>query len=170
MNVILYIAVGGGCTCLGILKAWGLRNRLKALRDLKELLHFIQNRICFDQMELCIVMKECSQRGPKRYRAVCNRIQDQISLPGWNDFTELWEDMWTNSFDVFHQKEELDLWIRLGRQLGRGGLDQQLQCIQQCVRNLDRLEDDLVEECKQKGKLYCSLGTCIGLFVTILLI
>ena len=170
MNVILYIAVGGGCTCLGILKTWDLWNRLQALRDLKELLHFMQNRICFDQMELRIVMNECSQRGPKRYRSVCNRIQDQIFLPDWNDFTELWEGIWTTHFDAFHQKEELELWIRLGRTLGRGGTDQQLQSIQQCFRELDRLEADLVDVCKRKGKMYCSLGTCIGLFITILLI
>ena len=67
-------------------------------------------------------------------------------------------------------REVLELWMRLGRQMGRGGVDQQMQLFQHCFRELDRIETDVAEECKIQSKMYRSLGICLGVFLTVLLI
>ena len=170
MKIILCISVCGGCTVLGLLKSLDLWNRLQTLRDIREFLIWIQNRIWFEQTELHMIFSEGSAHGPKRLRSGCQCISDQWNDPKWNDFSELWNKTWENAFSMNVQKEEKELWNRLGRHLGRGSQEQQVQIIKQSLQELDRLESDLYTEYKLRGKMYCSVGACIGLFISILLI
>ena len=170
MKSIVCLMLGCSCTAIGVLKTWELWVRLLSLRDLIELLYFMKSRICFEQVELKEILEEASCKGPERYRNVCDRLSKQYSNPDWDRFSDLWTNIWNDIFSTTKQREEGEIWNRLGRQLGKGGPEQQVQAIQLCFQELDRLENQLHSEYQVKGKMYCSLGVCIGLFVTILLI
>ena len=147
-----------------------LRNRLQGIRDLKELLQYFNGRICFERTDLQMILQAASKTGPKRYRNICSQINDTFHFPLWNDFQDLWSTSWMTAFPSHKCEEEKEIWNRFGRQLGKGGQEQQRQAIQQCSVDLDRLESLVTSECIVKGKMYSSLGICIGIFLTVLLI
>ncbi|MBR2001017.1 MAG: stage III sporulation protein AB [Firmicutes bacterium] len=170
MKIFVCMILGSSCAGLGFLKSFSCRERLYRLHQLRELFQLISTCISFDHMELKSILIEAAIRGPDRYRKLCKEIEEQSRIPNGEDFSHLWNLRGKELFSEAHDREVLELWMRLGRQLGRGGVDQQMQLFQHCFRELDRIETDVAEECKIQSKMYRSLGICLGVFLTVLLI
>ena len=133
LKLLLCVSLSGGCICIGVLKVLELRERVQRIRDLQELLHFMERRIAFEHQELRSILKEAVHRGPICYRQICSDLAEQYHVQKWRGFSELWEFHWKQEFHDQCNKEEMEILIRLGRQLGRGGPDQQIQAMDLCT-------------------------------------
>ncbi|MBQ8590355.1 MAG: stage III sporulation protein AB [Firmicutes bacterium] len=164
------VILGTGCTVAGLLQTWNLWERVRSIRDLRELLQLISTEILYGRCELKSIFIKGYQQGPVPLRFICQRVAESMSGERWDSFSLLWTDAWSSHFLKQKRWEERDVWFRMGRQLGHGGVEQQAQILKQCEKELERLEAAALVEFQTRGKMYGALGLCTGLFLAVLLV
>ena len=160
-----------GCTAMGIGKMGKLYLREKRLRDLQELLQALRTEILYRQTPLEQAMTGsalCIEGGGK---AFCQLFQSRLELFCWEGFDRRWEECCDVFFsDDVSRYRDREVWLRLGRQLGHGGLSQQEAALDHCDFQLQGLEQEAAEERKSRGRMYVTVGICCGVFLNVLLL
>ena len=167
MNVLLSLGILLGCTGMGFLKSLELYFRVSDIRQYQEYLYHLQREILYIHVPLEEAILTELQHGKgktKIQRFQCSfkhRIQDH----NWNSFSEIWQEVCDCDID---DRELRDIWLRMGRQLGKGNTSHQKQVLDHCSSELERLEQRAFQTFCLQGKMYSSLGICFGLFLTVL--
>lgn len=157
-----------GCTGIGLWKWARLYARVKELRDLREILQRLRVEILYEQTPLEEAALHLTQ---ERDNGFFQMLWDGHLQGRWEDYAQLWEDTCEQWFPTSLLKsEEREAWVRLGRQLGRGGLKQQEQVLDHCEFQLKDLEEQALSDLKTRGRMYITMGICCGIFLTVLLL
>ena len=170
LKYLLLFFIFLGVAYIGELISKKYRNRVNELKDFKEACNILESKIKFTYEPLGEIFEEISKiLNNKNY---IYKIFKQTSKNMKNtDF----KSSWNESIEVFKsnlnlKEEDISLIKGLGNMLGKTDMQGQINEINLCMNFLDTQIKDAEIEQRKNEKMYRSLGTIVGLAITIILI
>ena len=159
-----------GASLIGNLVSRKYRNRVKELKDFKEICNIMQTKIKFTYEPLGDILEEISKLMAKtnRISEILKNISQDLKT---KDFKTAWEDRINENKELLNLNEEdISVINGLGNNLGKTDLEGQISEIQMTMDFIDTQIQDAEMSRKKNEKLYRSLGTIFGLAIIIILI
>ncbi len=166
IKYILLILIFLLSAAIGIAVSKIFENRVKELREFKNNLNIMKNKIKFTYEPLkeifCDIANESASAVEKIFKKISIKMEN-------NQLKEVWENS-IQEADISLNQEDKDIIKRLGKLLGQTDVDGQLSEIELTESFLD-IQIQKAEEAKKKNqKLYKTLGIVMGLVFVIILI
>ncbi len=166
IKYILLILIFFLSAAIGIAVSKIFENRVKELREFRNNLNIMKNKIKFTYEPLkeifCDIANESASAVEKIFEKISIKMEN-------NQLKEVWENS-IQEADISLNQEDKDIIKRLGKLLGQTDVDGQLSEIELTESFLD-IQIQKAEEAKKKNqKLYKTLGIVMGLVFVIILI
>lgn len=162
------ILVATGCAWMGFSAAAALGAQVRALEDMANGLHLLEQELELNRHPLPQLMQRLIPRssGPaKELFQGCAQALDSLAR---EEFSIAWRRLVVD-LDALGEAGQLCL-LPLGDTLGRCGCEEQCQTVAAICRRLEGLTSQAQEERRRQGKVYQTLGLSGGAFLIILLI
>lgn len=154
------------CFFIGNIISQKYVERLKELKDFKNALNLIENKINFTYEPLQIVFEDIS-------KMVCTNVSNIFVQAKENMKTQNAEEAWNNALKTKYTNllsEDIDSIKNFGKMLGKTDKEGQISCLKVTKSFLDIQIEKAKEEENKNSKIFKKLGTIIGLVFVIILI
>lgn len=166
IKTILLISIFSMSTAMGILISKMYENRVKELKQFKNILNIIKTKIKFTYQPLAEIFKEISKDKSNKVEEIFEKMTYKLV------FEEV-KDAWSEAIqeaDISLKQEDKDILKELGKILGQTDSDSQVNEIQVTETFLDMQIERAEEERKKNQKLYRTLGVVAGMVFVIILV
>ena len=166
IKYILLISIFLASTAIGLVIAKMYENRVKELKEFKNILNIIKTKIKFTYEPLADIFKQIANENKTNIEKIFGKMSNQIQYSQTNE-------TWTNCIqeaDMSINQEDKDILKKLGKLLGQTDVEGQVSEIEVTQNFLDLQIEKAEEEKKKNQKLYKTLGVVIGLVFVIILI
>ena len=165
VKTILLFAIFSLSTGIGILISKMYENRVKELRQFKNILNIIKTKIKFTYEPLADIFKQISKDNTTEIEKVFGQMANQIT---YYPAKKVWEEC-IQEADISLRQEDKEVLKRLGKLLGQTDVDGQISEIEVTENFLDMQIEKAEEEKKKNQKIYKTLGIVTGLVFVIIL-
>lgn len=163
---ILLILIFGLSSAIGITISKIYENRVKELKEFKNILNIMKTKIKFTYEPLQEIFKEIAKENSTKIENIFGKMANQIHYAQVSE-------VWTNCIqeaDICINQEDKDVLKKLGKLLGQTDVEGQVSEIDVAQSFLDIQIEKAEEEKKKNQKMYKTLGVVIGLVFVIILI
>lgn len=168
MQIIKYIllfCIFVLCTAIGISISKAYENRVKELKEFKNILNIMKTKIKFTYEPLEEIFKQIAKDNKTDIERIFGQMSNQIKYFNTKD---VWEECIQDA-DISINQEDKDILKKLGKLLGQTDVDGQVSEIEVTENFLDMQIDNAEEEKKKNQKIYKTLGITVGLIFVIVL-
>ena len=166
IKTILLIAIFSMSTTIGIQISKMYENRVKELKQFKNILNILKTKIKFTYEPLKDIFKQISQEKSNKIEEIFENMTYKLAF---EDVKSSWRDS-IQEADISLNQEDKDVLKELGKVLGQTDADSQVSEIEVTENFLDMQIEKAEESRKKNQKIYKTLGILIGLFFVIVLI
>ena len=166
IKTILLIAIFSMSTAIGIQISKMYENRVKELKQFKNILNILKTKIKFTYEPLKDIFKQISQEKSNKIEEIFENMTYKLAI---EDVKSSWRDS-IQEADISLNQEDKDVLKELGKVLGQTDADSQVSEIEVTENFLDMQIEKAEESRKKNQKIYKTLGILIGLFFVIVLI
>ena len=162
----LLILIFSLSSAIGITISKIYENRVKELKEFKNILNIMKTKIKFTYEPLQEMFKEIAKDNSTKIEKIFGKMANQINYAQVSD-------VWTNCIqeaDICINQEDKDVLKKLGKLLGQTDVEGQVSEIDVTQCFLDVQIEKAEEEKKKNQKMYKTLGVVIGLVFVIILI
>lgn len=157
VKTILLFAIFSLSTVIGILISKMYENRVKELRQFKNILNIIKTKIKFTYEPLTEIFNQISQEKSSKIEEIFENVKYS-----WMDAIQ--------EADISITQEDKDILKELGKVLGQTDADSQVNEIEVTESFLNMQIEKAEEARKKNQKMYKTLGVVVGLVFVIILI
>lgn len=151
--------------------AQGYAARVREIRAFQSGLGILRNEISFHNTVLSDALKSASNVRNKQVAQVFQRASDRLAAVSNMTAAEAWSEAMSACKPILSiKKDETEVLLEFGSQLGTGTIDDTLCTIQNAEEKLKLCERASADEERRYAKLYRSLGVIAGLFLAIIFI
>lgn len=165
--VIIFIT----CSLIGFSYGGTYAKRLKSLIELRESIRLLESEITVFANPLPIAIENIKNRIStdmyKVYSIILKHIKLDQSGDIYNSFLESTEYL---EETCLLKAEDIDVFLSLGKLIGKTNRNNQEQYFQYILREIDQLIEQAKEEKIRNEKMYRSLGILTGLGIIIILV
>ena len=166
VKTILLFAIFSLSTGIGILISKMYENRVKELRQFKNILNIIKTKIKFTYEPLAEIFNQISQEKSSKIEEIFENMTYKLAF---ENVKYSWMDA-IQEADISITQEDKDILKELGKVLGQTDADSQVNEIE-VTENFLNMQIEKAEEARKKNqKMYKTLGVVVGLVFVIILI
>lgn len=166
VKTILLFAIFSLSTGIGILISKMYENRVKELRQFKNILNIIKTKIKFTYEPLTEIFNQISQEKSSKIEEIFENMTYKLEFENvkcsWMDAIQ--------EADISITQEDKDILKELGKVLGQTDADSQVNEIEVTESFLNMQIEKAEEARKKNQKMYKTLGVVVGLVFVIILI
>jgi stage III sporulation protein AB len=152
-------------TMFGFLYAETYKNRILQLKEISNLIIIIETEIRFYKRTLPVIFDVQSNTVPFM-KSVFENILVKISVG--SDMESLWnEEVEKLHFCTYLNEKDIEFLKKTGHVLVRADAQNVEKMFLGLYRELDLIIENAIEEEKEKGRLFKSLGILFGLFISV---
>lgn len=141
-------------------------NRVKELKQFKNILNILKGKIKFTYEPLGEIFKQISQNSSNKIEEI---FDDMVNKMMFEDVKDAWKDS-IQEADISLKQEDKDILKDLGKTLGQTDVENQISNIN-LTENFLNMQIEKAELDRQKNqKIYKTLGVIAGLIFVIILI
>lgn len=166
VKTILLFAIFSLSTGIGILISKMYENRVKELRQFKNILNIIKTKIKFTYEPLTEIFNQISQEKSSKIEEI---FENMIYKLEFENVKYSWMDA-IQEADISITQEDKDILKELGKVLGQTDADSQVNEIEVTESFLNMQIEKAEEARKKNQKMYKTLGVVVGLVFVIILI
>ena len=152
-------------SAIGIMIAKVYENRVKELKEFKNVLNIMKTKMKFTYEPLEEIFKEISSNNSTKIEKIFGKMSNQIL---YGQVKNVWEDC-IQEADISINQEDKDVLKKLGKLLGQTDVEGQVSEIDVTQSFLDVQIEKAEEEKKKNQKMYKTLGIVVGLVFVIIL-
>ena len=152
-------------SAIGIMIAKVYENRVKELKEFKNVLNIMKTKMKFTYEPLEEIFKEISSNNSTKREEIFGKMSNQIL---YGQVKDIWEDC-IQEADISINQEDKDVLKKLGKLLGQTDVEGQVSEIDVTQSFLDVQIEKAEEEKKKNKKMYKTLGIVVGLVFVIIL-
>ena len=152
-------------SAIGIMIAKVYENRVKELKEFKNVLNIMKTKMKFTYEPLEEIFKEISSNNSTKIEEIFGKMSNQIL---YEQVKNVWEDC-IQEADISINQEDKDVLKKLGKLLGQTDVEGQVSEIDVTQSFLDVQIEKAEEEKKKNQKMYKTLGIVVGLVFVIIL-
>ena len=168
IKYIILFTILGISTSIGIILSKKSKNRVLELRELKNAINIIENKMKFTYETLGEIFKFVSENTKENISEVfyeaSTKIKENSTRNAWKNALKKCE----NKLNI--NNEDKNIILKLGNVLGKTDIDGQISELELASNFIDAQILKAEEERRKNEKMYKSLGTIIGLAIVIILI
>ena len=164
VKTILLFAIFSLSTGIGILISKMYENRVKELRQFKNILNIIKTKIKFTYEPLTEIFNQISQEKSSKIEEIFENMTYKFENVKYS-----WMDA-IQEADISITQEDKDILKELGKVLGQTDADSQVNEIEVTESFLNMQIEKAEEARKKNQKMYKTLGVVVGLVFVIILI
>ena len=166
VKTILLFAIFSLSTGIGILISKMYENRVKELRQFKNILNIIKTKIKFTYEPLAEIFNQISQEKSSKIEEIFENMTYKLAF---ENVKYSWMDA-IQEADISITQEDKDILKELGKVLGQTDADSQVNEIE-VTESFLNIQIEKAEEARKKNqKMYKTLGIVVGLVFVIILI
>ena len=166
VKTILLFAIFSLSTGIGILISKMYENRVKELRQFKNILNIIKTKIKFTYEPLAEIFNQISQEKSSKIEEIFENMTYKLAF---ENVKYSWMDA-IQEADISITQEDKDILKELGKVLGQTDADSQVNEIE-VTESFLNIQVEKAEEARKKNqKMYKTLGVVVGLVFVIILI
>ena len=166
VKTILLFAIFSLSTGIGILISKMYENRVKELRQFKNILNIIKTKIKFTYEPLAEIFNQISQEKSSKIEEIFENMTYKLAF---ENIKYSWMDA-IQEADISITQEDKDILKELGKVLGQTDADSQVNEIE-VTESFLNMQIEKAEEARNKNqKMYNTLGVVVGLVFVIILI
>ena len=162
---MLLILIFSLSSAIGIMIAKVYENRVKELKEFKNVLNIMKTKMKFTYEPLEEIFKEISSNNSTKIEKIFGKMSNQIL---YGQVKNVWEDC-IQEADISINQEDKDVLKKLGKLLGQTDVEGQVSEIDVTQSFLDVQIEKAEEEKKKNKKMYKTLGIVVGLVFVIIL-
>lgn len=162
---MLLILIFSLSSAIGIMIAKVYENRVKELKEFKNVLNIMKTKMKFTYEPLEEIFKEISSNNSTKIEEIFGKMSNQIL---YGQVKDIWEDC-IQEADISINQEDKDVLKKLGKLLGQTDIEGQVSEIDVTQSFLDVQIEKAEEEKKKNQKMYKTLGIVVGLVFVIIL-
>ena len=162
----LLILIFSLSSAIGITISKIYENRVKELKEFKNILNIMKTKIKFTYEPLQEVFKEIAKDNSTRIEKIFGKMANQIH---YSQVSDVWSTC-IQEADISINQEDKEVLKKLGKLLGQTDVEGQVSEIDVTQSFLDIQIEKAEEEKKKNQKMYKTLGIVIGLVFVIILI
>lgn len=166
VKTILLFAIFSLSTGIGILISKMYENRVKELRQFKNILNIIKTKIKFTYEPLAEIFNQISQEKSSKIEEIFENMTYKLAF---ENVKYSWMDA-IQEADISITQEDKDILKELGKVLGQTDADSQVNEIKVTESFLNMQIEKAEEARKKNQKMYKTLGVVVGLVFVIILI
>ena len=166
VKTILLFAIFSLSTGIGILISKMYENRVKELRQFKNILKTIKTKIKFTYEPLAEIFNQISQEKSSKIEEIFENMTYKLAF---ENIKYSWMDA-IQEADISITQEDKDILKELGKVLGQTDADSQVNEIEVTESFLNMQIEKAEEARKKNQKMYKTLGVVVGLVFVIILI
>ena len=166
VKTILLFAIFSLSTGIGILISKMYENRVKELRQFKNILNIIKTKIKFTYEPLAEIFNQISQEKSSKIEEIFENMTYKLAF---ENLKYSWMDA-IQEADISITQEDKDILKELGKVLGQTDADSQVNEIEVTESFLNMQIEKAEEARKKNQKMYKTLGVVVGLVFLIILI
>lgn len=166
VKTILLFAIFSLSTGIGILISKMYENRVKELRQFKNILNIIKTKIKFTYEPLAEIFNQISQEKSSKIEEIFENMTYKLAF---ENIKYSWMDA-IQEADISITQEDKDTLKELGKVLGQTDADSQVNEIEVTESFLNMQIEKAEEARKKNQKMYKTLGVVVGLVFVIILI
>ena len=166
VKTILLFAIFSLSTGIGILISKMYENRVKELRQFKNILNIIKTKIKFTYEPLAEIFNQISQEKSSKIEEIFENMTYKLAF---ENIKYSWMDA-IQEADISITQEDKDILKELGKVLGQTDADSQVNEIEVTESFLNMQIEKAEEARKKNQKMYKTLGVGVGLVFVIILI
>lgn len=166
VKTILLFAIFSLSTGIGILISKMYENRVKELRQFKNILNIIKTKIKFTYEPLAEIFNQISQEKSSKIEEIFENMTYKLAF---ENVKYSWMDA-IQEADISITQEDKDILKELGKVLGQTDADSQVKEIEVTESFLNMQIEKAEEARKKNQKMYKTLGVVVGLVFVIILI
>ena len=166
VKTILLFVIFSLSTGIGILISKMYENRVKELREFKNILNIIKTKIKFTYEPLTEIFNQISQEKSSKIEEIFENMTYKLAF---ENVKYSWMDA-IQEADISITQEDKDILKELGKVLGQTDADSQVNEIVVTESFLNMQIEKAEEARKKNQKMYKTLGVVVGLVFVIILI
>lgn len=166
VKTILLFVIFSLSTGIGILISKMYENRVKELRQFKNILNIIKTKIKFTYEPLTEIFNQISQEKSSKIEEIFENMTYKLAF---ENVKYSWMDA-IQEADISITQEDKDILKELGKVLGQTDADSQVNEIEVTESFLNMQIEKAEEARKKNQKMYKTLGVVVGLVFVIILI
>lgn len=166
VKTILLFAIFSLSTGIGILISKMYENRVKELKQFKNILNIIKTKIKFTYEPLAEIFNQISQEKSSKIEEIFENMTYKLAF---ENIKYSWMDA-IQEADISITQEDKDILKELGKVLGQTDADSQVNEIEVTESFLNMQIEKAEEARKKNQKMYKTLGVVVGLVFVIILI
>ena len=166
VKTILLFAIFSLSTGIGILISKMYENRVKELRQFKNILNIIKTKIKFTYEPLAEIFNQISQEKSSKIEEIFENMTYKLAF---ENIKYSWMDA-IQEADISITQEDKDILKELGKVLRQTDADSQVNEIEVTESFLNMQIEKAEEARKKNQKMYKTLGVVVGLVFVIILI
>lgn len=170
MKLIGCLCIMLACTGAGLTIAQGFVNRTREIRQLQNILSYIETEIMYGQTPLNQIVENIARRESGIIADVFQKISLEVNQ-GERDFAECWQQSFLHLQNISSLKEpEIEIMLQIGKILGKSDRINQQKNLRVALTHLQTEEQNALEQQKRYERLSRTLGVLVGILLVILLI
>ena len=155
----------------GFVMSRDLKLRLKELKELKKIIFLLKGEISFGHTPLFDAFDNVSYRSKEPIKGILNEFVQYARTRDMVPFIDIWNDGMPGLISRTHlSKDEIELFLKLGSELGLSDIKTQQNAMDNFLCELDINIESLERETPNKVKLYNSMGIMSGIVIAIIMI
>ena len=165
IKYFILIVILCASTGIGLLVSKKYKDRVIELREFRNALNILENKIKFTYEPLADIFKQISKDNTTEIEKVFGQMANQIT---YYPAKKVWEEC-IQEADISLRQEDKEVLKKLGKLLGQTDVDGQISEIEVTENFLDMQIEKAEEEKKKNQKIYKTLGIVTGLVFVIIL-
>ena len=166
-SIVLVISAAA----VGYLKAEELEVRVRTLKEMKRMITFLQGELRFHRAELSEAFESVSERVEPLFGVFLRQTAEELEKKGSDCFETIWKKQYENLLQTEgFRKEDVKLFEMLEGSLGYLDLTMQTESLNLAAMQVEEIIKTAEEQRQIKGKLYRTMGICVGALLTMLII
>lgn len=155
--------------------AWKLcqemRARIRNIAQMKEIFRLFQSEISYNRVTLPETCFQVSGRVEEPFKTAMERIYTEAFEKSGAQFPELWKKEMENCLrNIQAKKEERDIFLEFGNQLGFSDLEMQIGMLSKNIAQLEELYEKTKNAMENQEKVITGAGILGGLLLVIIMI
>lgn len=170
LRVVGILFTASAACLIGFYYSFHVRQRVTLLYQMLTVLHMLKGEIGFCGRILEEACAELGERAAEPFGAFFRSVSTRLSLQEEESLSEIWRECEMVFDRSGLQKEELEIFARLGHELGFLDVDMQLRTLELVENQLESVKVRAEKSCETSSRMYQSLGILGAMTVVIIMI